>query len=157
MGISTIQSYQGAQIFEAIGLNQNVIDRYFTWTPSRIGGIGLEVISEEAIKRHSAAFGEKALNDKVLDSEGQYQWRKSGEIHLYNPETIHKLQQSCRTNDFGLFKEYSGLINNQNQKLYTLRGLMEFKPSEKPVPLDEVESVESICKRFKQGLCPMVR
>lgn len=151
MGISTIQSYQGAQIFEAIGLNQDLIDKYFTWTPSRIGGIGLAAIAEEAGLRHAFGFDDRALNDSVLDTEGQYQWRKNGEYHLYNPETIHKLQQSCRTDDYKLFKEYSELINDQNQRLCTLRGLMRLKPAAEPVPLDEVESVESICRRFKTG------
>ncbi len=151
MGISTIQSYQGAQIFEAIGLNQSVIDKYFTWTPSRISGADLNVIAEEAILRHVSAFSARSAKDNVLDTEGQYQWRKNGEYHLYNPETIYKLQQSCRKNDYSTFKEYSELINNQNQKACTLRGLMNLKPASEPVPLDEVESVESICRRFKTG------
>ncbi len=151
MGISTIQSYQGAQIFEAIGLNQDLVDKYFKWTPSRIGGIGLTEIAEEARLRHACGFDDRALDDGVLDSEGQYQWRKNGEYHLYNPETIHKLQQSCRNSDYKLFKEYSELINDQNQRLCTLRGLMRLKPAAEPVPLDEVESVESICRRFKTG------
>ncbi len=151
MGISTIQSYQGSQIFEALGLNQVLIDRYFTWTPSRIGGIGIDVIAEETGMRHAAAFKGRAPSEEELPSGGHYQWRKDGEYHLYNPETIHKLQHSCRTADYKLFKEYSGLINNQTQRLCTLRGLMEFKNSRQPIPIDEVESVEDICKRFKTG------
>lgn len=151
MGISTIQSYQGSQIFEALGLNQVLIDRYFTWTPSRIGGIGIDVIAEETGIRHSSAFKGRAPLEEELPSGGHYQWRKDGEFHLYNPETIHKLQHSCRTADYKLFKEYSDLIDNQTQRLCTLRGLMEFKKSRQPISIDEVESVEDICKRFKTG------
>jgi glutamate synthase domain-containing protein 2/glutamate synthase domain-containing protein 1/glutamate synthase domain-containing protein 3 len=151
MGISTIQSYQGAQIFEAVGLNQAIIDHYFTWTPSRIGGIGLDVIASEAGQRHQAAFSKRNLGNKTLETGGNYQWRRNGEYHLYNPETISKLQQACRTDNYQLFKEYSALINDQSQKHCTLRGLLTFKPSAQPIPIDEVESVESICKRFKTG------
>ncbi len=151
MGISTIQSYQGAQIFEAIGLHQSVIDKYFTWTPSRIGGIDAGGIADEARARHESAFYERPSDNKTLRSGGEYQWRKDGEYHLYNPETIHKLQYSCRTNDFNIFREYSQLINDQSQKQCTLRGLMELKTGSGAIPLDEVESVESICRRFKTG------
>ncbi|RCX16100.1 glutamate synthase (ferredoxin) [Anaerobacterium chartisolvens] len=151
MGISTIQSYQGAQIFEAIGIRQEVIDRYFTKTPSRIGGIDLTIIANEAIKLHSSAFSSHVAEEGTLDSGGNTQWRKDGEYHMFNPETIHTLQYACRTNNYGLFKEYSRLLNNESQKLCTLRGLMELKTLENPIPIDEVESVESICKRFKTG------
>ncbi len=151
MGISTIQSYQGAQIFEALGLDQSVIDRYFTWTPSRIGGIDLDVIAREAGMRHQTAFGDHGTKEKVLETGGTYQWRRNGEYHLYNPETIHKLQQACRNNDYQLFKEYSSLIDDQTQKHCTLRGLLGFKTNGKSIPIDEVESVESICRRFKTG------
>jgi len=151
MGISTIQSYQGAQIFESIGLKKEVIDKYFTWTPSRIEGIGLDEIAKEAVLRHMAAFSERAVDDDVLESEGQYQWRKNGEYHMYNPETIYALQKACRTGDYSTFKEYSKLLNDQSQKLCTLRGLMNFKFSNNPIPIEEVESVESICRRFKTG------
>ncbi len=151
MGISTIQSYQGAQIFEAVGLNQSVIDHYFTWTPSRIGGIGLDVIAREAEMRHQAAFSDRNAGNKVLETGGNYQWRRNGEYHLYNPETIHKLQQACRTNNYQLFKEYSALINDQTQRHCTLRGLLDFKSAGRPIPIDEVESIASICKRFKTG------
>ncbi|MDP4179646.1 MAG: glutamate synthase large subunit [Bacillota bacterium] len=151
MGISTIQSYQGAQIFESIGINHDVINKYFTWTPSRIEGIGLNEIALEAKARHTKAFSDRVIDDKVLDNEGNYQWRKNGEYHLFNPETIHTLQSACRKGDYKSFREYSELINNQSQRLCTLRGMMEFKPASTPVPLDEVESVESICKRFKTG------
>ena len=151
MGISTIQSYQGAQIFEAIGISQSVVDKYFTWTPSRIGGIDLETIAKEAEIRHNSAFAQHKLDDKTLEAGGEYQWRKDGEYHMFNPETVHKLQYACRTGSYELFKEYSQLLNQQTQKLSTLRGLFEFKPAQNPVPIEEVESVESICRRFKTG------
>ena len=151
MGISTIQSYQGAQIFEALGLQQSVIDKYFTLTPSRIGGIDLDIIAQEAQLRHDSAFQDRLPDELTLDAGGDYQWRKDGEYHLYNPETISKLQYACRTGNYELFKEYSELINHQTQKLCTLRGLLEFKGSSQSVDIDEVESVESICKRFKTG------
>ncbi len=151
MGISTIQSYQGAQIFEAIGIKQEVIDRYFTKTPSRIGGIDLAIIANEAIKLHNSAFNSRVAGEDTLESGGHAQWRKDGEYHMFNPETIHKLQYACRTNNYELFKEYSHLLNNESQKLCTLRGLMDLKTLENPIPIDEVESVESICKRFKTG------
>jgi glutamate synthase (NADPH) large chain len=151
MGISTIQSYCGAQIFEAIGLNSSVIDRYFTWTASRVEGIGIEEISEEVAKRHAHAFGSQQTSGRILESGGKYRWRKDDEIHAYNPETIHKLQRSCRTNDFKLFKEYSATVNDRTRTLCTLRGLLKFKFAIKPVPLEEVETVETIMKRFKTG------
>lgn len=150
MGISTIQSYQGAQIFEALGIGKEVIDKYFTATPSRIGGIGLDVIAAEAQSRHDSAFDPNEV-DKGLPSGGQYQWRKNGEYHRFNPMTIHKLQQAVRSGDYALFKEYSALINQETQNRCTLRGLLELIPSDNPVPLDEVEPVESIVRRFKTG------
>ncbi|MGH7953558.1 MAG: glutamate synthase-related protein, partial [Limisphaerales bacterium] len=150
MGISTIQSYRGAQIFEAIGLNSEFVDKYFTWTPTRIQGVGLEVIAEEALARHRHAFPDRSVNG-VLDAGGQYQWRDGGEFHLFNPQTIHKLQNACRTGSYKIFQEYAELINNQAKNLCTLRGLLEFKFAEKPIPIDEVESVEQIVKRFKTG------
>ncbi len=151
MGISTIQSYCGAQIFEAIGLDQAVIDRYFTWTPSRIGGIGLDVIAREQEQRHRQAFPERPINGHTLAPGGEYQWRQDGEHHLFNPQTIHRLQLACRTNNYKVYQDYASLINDQSQKLGTLRGLLQFKFPAEPVPLEEVESVESICKRFKTG------
>ncbi len=151
MGISTIQSYRGAQIFEALGLNQDVIDRYFTWTPSRVGGVGIDVIAKEAQMRHARAFPDRQTNGRTLDVGGQYQWRRDGEYHLFNPETIHKLQVACRTNDYEVYKEYAELINNQSKHLATLRGLLELKLAPEPIPLEEVEPVESICRRFKTG------
>ena len=151
MGISTIQSYCGAQIFEAIGLNQDVIDRYFTWTASRISGVGLDVITAEVLARHALAFPERSLNGHTLEAGGHYQYRKEGEYHLFNPETVHKLQYACRTGNYKVFKEYSALVDNQAKRLCTLRGLFELKFAETPIPLNEVESVESIMKRFKSG------
>ena len=151
MGISTIQSYCGAQIFEAIGLNHSVIDRYFTGTASQIEGVGIDVIAEEIRLRHRHAFPARAVNGATLDPGGQYQWRHDGEYHLFNPETIHKLQISTRTNNYKVFKEYTALVNNQSKALCTLRGLFEFKPAPQPIPIEEVESVESIVKRFKTG------
>jgi glutamate synthase (NADPH/NADH) large chain len=151
MGISTIQSYQGAQIFEAVGISQEIIDRYFTKTVSPLEGIGLDVIAGEALIRHSNAYDERSSMGDVLETGGQYQWRKDGEYHLYNPETIHKLQCACRTNDYKIFGEYSKLLNEQTQRLCTIRGLLDFKYALVPVPIEEVESVESIVKRFKTG------
>ncbi|GIQ69231.1 glutamate synthase large subunit [Xylanibacillus composti] len=150
MGISTIQSYRGAQIFEAIGLHSEIVDRYFTWTPSRIGGVKLDVIAEEVRRRHRKGFSAQEGRTATLDTGGDHQWRKDGELHLYNPHTIHTLQQACRTGDYGLFKQYSRMINEQEQELYTLRGLLQFK-NKQPVPIEEVESVDSITRRFKTG------
>jgi glutamate synthase (ferredoxin) len=151
MGISTIQSYRGAQIFEAVGIGNEVIDKYFTWTPSRVGGVGIEVLAQEVQVQHARAFPERPVNGHILDVGGQYQWRQDGEHHLFNPETVHKLQLACRTNDYEIFKEYTELINNQSKKMCTLRGLFELKYTDEPVPLDEVEPVESIMRRFKSG------
>ena len=151
MGISTFQSYCGAQIFEAIGLNQDLVDKYFSWTPSRIGGIGLDVIAEEIRQRHNIAYSKQARNDRVLDARGEYQYRRDGELHQFNPKTVHKLQYACRTGDYAAFKEYSDEVNDQSHRLCTLRGLMELKSIREPVPVDEVEPVEAIVKRFKTG------
>ncbi len=150
MGISTIQSYRGAQIFEAIGLNSNVVDKYFTWTPSRIQGVGMDVLAEEVLARHRHAFPDRPVNG-VLDPGGQYQWRADGEYHLFNPQTIHKLQIACRLNSEKIYREYAGLINQQAANLCTLRGLLDFKFAGNPIPLEQVESVEEIVKRFKTG------
>ncbi|MDX2100356.1 MAG: glutamate synthase large subunit, partial [Leptolyngbyaceae cyanobacterium bins.59] len=150
IGISTIQSYRGAQIFEAIGLNQSVIDEYFTWTASRIEGVSLEVIAQEAILRHHHAFPDRQVNGHTLDVGGEYQWRKEGEGHLFSPQTIHTLQRAVREDSYSLYKQYAALVNEQGQKHYTLRGLLEFTPRQ-PIPVEEVESIESIMKRFKTG------
>ncbi|BCG57639.1 glutamate synthase large subunit [Paenibacillus sp. URB8-2] len=151
MGISTIQSYRGAQIFEAVGLNSEFVDRYFTWTPSRIGGIGLEEVAAETLVHHNRAFSDKDGKDKVLDSGGEYQWRSDGEDHLFNPQTIHMLQHSVRSGDYDMYKKYSALVQGESKKHQTLRSLLEFKQVGEPIPLEEVEPVESIMKRFKTG------
>jgi glutamate synthase (ferredoxin) len=151
MGVSCVQSYCGAQIFEAIGLNQDFIDKYFTWTASRVGGIGLEGVYEDIKARHRRAYPRRQLDGKVLDVGGQYQWRQGGEEHLFNPESVHKLQYAVRTGNYNAFKEYSKLIDDQSRKLCTLRGLFELKFPENPVPIEEVEPVESIVRRFKSG------
>jgi glutamate synthase (ferredoxin) len=151
MGISTIQSYRGAQIFEAIGLNKEVIDQYFTWTASRVSGIGIEELAEEVRRRHRHAFPDRDVNGHVLDPGGQYQWRSDGEFHLFNPDTIHKLQLACRTNNYKFFKEYSRTVDDQARNLCTLRSMFELKLAGKPIPLEEVEPAEAIIKRFKTG------
>src|SRR5678815_5658984 len=151
MGISTLESYRGAQIFEAIGLNQQFVDTYFTNTPTRISGIGIDEIATEVAARHHRAFPDRPVPGPDLDWGGQYQWRAEGEYHMYNPETVHKLQYSTRTNNYRIFKEYSALMDSTSQRLCTLRGLLEFKYADQPVPIDEIESVESIMKRFATG------
>src|SRR6185312_2710602 len=123
----------------------------FTWTASRISGVGLDVIAAEVKSRHDRAFPERPLNGHTLDAGGQYQWRKDGEYHLFNPETVHKLQYAVRANNYKVFKEYSELVNNQAKRLCTLRGLFDLKLADQPLPLDEVEPVESIMRRFKSG------
>jgi glutamate synthase (ferredoxin) len=150
IGISTLQSYRGAQIFEAIGLNQAVVNQYFTGTATRIEGADLAVIVQEVLARHHNAFPDREVKGQTLDVGGEYQWRKDGEAHLFSPQTIHTLQQAVRTDKYDLFKQYSALVNDQNQKHFTLRGLLDFKPQQ-PVPIEEVESLESIMKRFKTG------
>ncbi|MGD9597761.1 MAG: glutamate synthase large subunit [Steroidobacteraceae bacterium] len=150
MGISAMQSYHGAQVFEAVGLRQDVIDEYFTGTASRIGGIAIDVIAREVLLRHRAAFPERAGNGHTLPAGGQYQWRTDGELHLFNPGTIRLLQNAVRTGDYEAYKSYTGLVDDQAGRFYTLRGLLAFKPAE-AVPLEEVESVESIMRRFKSG------
>ncbi|MFI5353634.1 MAG: glutamate synthase large subunit, partial [Candidatus Binatales bacterium] len=150
MGISTLQSYRGAQIFEAIGLNREVIDRYFTWTASRVEGIGLDAIEAETKRRHQHAFKFAPALDGELDLGGQYQWRRRGEFHMYNPDTIAKLQHSVRSGNYRLFKEYSRLIDQQSRHLATLRSLLKFKPAN-PIPIEEVEPASEIVKRFKTG------
>ncbi|MCB1623721.1 MAG: glutamate synthase subunit alpha, partial [Pseudomonadales bacterium] len=149
MGISAVQSYHGAQVFEAVGLRQDVIDEYFTLTASRIGGIGMGVIAEETLMRHRAAFSPRR-SQHVLSSGGQYQWRNDGEFHLFNPESIHRLQKAVRTGNYRTYKAYAELIDDRAKNLSTLRGLLDLKATE-PVPIDEVESVEVIMKRFKTG------
>ena len=129
MGISSLQSYRGAQVFEAVGLRQDVIDEYFSWTASRVGGIGTDVIAQEVLMRHSAAFGDRAIERSTLPSGGQYQWRADGEHHLFNPESIHRLQKAVRNGSYSSFSEYSRIIDANTAALCTLRGLLELKPA----------------------------
>lgn len=152
MGISTVKSYRGAQIFEALGINKTVIDKYFTWTDSRIGGIGLDTIAQEAKLRHQQAFPAIHTNGQVLDEGGKYRWRNSSEYHAYNPKTVHTLQLATKTGDYELYKEYARLIDEQSDPLPNLRCLLNFNVDEsQSIPIEEVESVENICKRFKTG------
>ena len=151
MGISTLQSYCGAQIFEAIGLDQGFIDRHFTHTTSRVGGAGIDVIAEEARQRHERAFGRQTVRPLELEPGGEYQWRRDGEFHLFNPETVFKLQHATRTGQYSIFKEYTRAVNVQNERRATLRGLFRLKPAGPAVPLAEVEPVETIVKRFATG------
>ena len=149
MGISTIQSYRGSQLFEAVGLSQRLIDEYFPETVSPIGGIGLDGVARENAARHAAAFRDP-LGEKTLVPGGVFQWRSGEEYHLYNPQTIHLLQQAVWNDDYALFKQYSGQLDNSPQKA-TLRSLMTWRSGRAPISIDEVESVDSIVKRFKTG------
>ncbi len=151
MGISTLQSYRGAQVFEAIGLNKSMVDQYFTGTASRIEGVGLEVLAREALMKHAHAFRPVTESETELSVGGDYQFRIKGEYHLLNPQTISKLQHAVRENRFETFEEYTDLIDRQNQQLCTLRGLMELKTADKALPLSEVEPASEIVKRFATG------
>ena len=151
MGISCLSSYCGAQIFEAIGLDRSLVDRYFTSTSSRIGGIDIDVLAEEVRRRHERAFSVPVPGELDLEPGGEYQWRRDGEYHLFNPETVYKLQHATRTGQFEIFRQYSRLVDDQSRKLGTLRGLFEFRKAAEPVPLEEVEPVESIVRRFATG------
>src|SRR5271166_142125 len=151
MGISTLQSYRGAQVFEAIGLNKELIEEYFTGTHSRIEGVGLEVLAREAAMKHELAFQPLQDTDTELPVGGSYAWRVRGEYHLLNPDTVSKLQHAVRSESFATFQEYSELIDKQNQHLCTLRGLMELKTSPRPLPIEEVEPATEIIKRFASG------
>ncbi|NEE02249.1 glutamate synthase large subunit [Phytoactinopolyspora halotolerans] len=154
MGVSTVASYTGAQIFEAIGLAQDVVDKYFTGTTSRLGGVGLDVIAEEVRRRHVRAYppGGVAAAHRTLEVGGEYQWRREGEHHLFDPETVFRLQHSTRAGRYDVFKQYTSRVNEQSKRLMTLRGLFSFKEGARPpVPIEEVEPVESIVKRFSTG------
>ncbi|MEZ4552367.1 MAG: glutamate synthase large subunit [Dehalococcoidia bacterium] len=151
MGISTVQSYRGAQIFEAIGLSQEFVDRYFTKTVSRIEGVGLNEIAEETLTHHEHAFPRRDGGLHELDWGGQYQWRRDGEFHLFNPDTVFRLQHATRTARDDIYREYSELVNEQSRNLATLRGLFELRPVGPPVPIEEVEPAERLFKRFKTG------
>ncbi len=154
MGVSTVASYTGAQIFEAIGLGHELVDEYFTGTVSRLGGIGLDELATEVATRHATAHpsNPEQRAHRKLELGGEYQWRREGEYHLFNPETVFKLQHATRAKRYDIFKQYSTLVDDQSKRLATLRGLFEFKPGERPaVPIDEVEPVNEIVKRFSTG------
>ena len=152
MGISTIQSYRGAQIFEAVGLDEGFIEKYFAWTPSRIGGIGIEEIEEESRARHSFAYVNLVTPGSMqLDGGGFYQWRRDGEYHMWNPTTIAKLQYAARSNSWANYQEFAGWANDYSQQICTIRGLLDFKLADEPLSLDEVESANEIVKRFATG------
>jgi glutamate synthase (ferredoxin) len=160
MGISTLRSYRGAQIFEALGLDNEFIDRYFAGTVSRIGGVGLEEIADETIKRHRAAYPQRDIERPYLSSGGVYQWKKDGEFHLWNPESIAALQDATRDNDYARYREFAEMINDQSANPTTLRSLLKFSAKggsasggkkSGPISIDEVEPVESIMKRFATG------
>ena len=151
MGISTLQSYQGAQIFEIIGLNKEVVENCFTGAVSRIEGMGLDEIAKETLIKHFTAFNKKEKPFDRLPSGGIYQWKRKGEFHLFNPETIHLLQYSTRMNDYTIFKKYSKLINNQSERACTLRSLFQFKKNRPSISIEEVEPAKNIFKRFATG------
>ena len=151
MGISTLQSYRGAQVFEAIGLNRDLVEKYFTGTVSRVEGVGLEVLAQEAILKHRHAFFPVTDSDTELAVGGNYQYRERGEYHLFNPLTISKLQHAVAQQNPQTFKEYTDLIDHKNRQLCTLRGLLEIKKSQHPIPIGEVEPAKEIVKRFATG------
>jgi glutamate synthase (NADPH) large chain len=151
MGISTLQSYQGAQIFEIIGLNKTVVDKYFTGATSRIEGMGLDEIARETLAKHFLAFSSKDIPVERLPAGGIYQWKRKGEFHLFNPQTIHLLQYSTKMNDYNTFKKYSKLVNDQSERAATLRSLFSFKPNRSSIHINEVEPAENIYKRFATG------
>jgi glutamate synthase (NADPH/NADH) large chain len=152
MGISTIQSYRGAQIFEAIGLSKEFVDRYFEKTASRIGGVGLEEIARETLSHHRLAYNQREAGPTILEEGGQYQWRRDGEYHLFNPETVFRLQHATQAGRYDIFKKYTSLVDEQNERLCTLRGLFRFKfEGRTPIPIEEVEPIEAILKRFASG------
>jgi glutamate synthase (NADPH/NADH) large chain len=151
MGISTLQSYQGAQIFEIIGLNKEVVNRHFTGATSRIEGMGLDEIAKEILAKHELAFAQKSSPVDRLPVGGIYQWKRRGEAHLFNPQTIHALQHATSAKDYTTFKKYSKLVNDQTDKAYTLRSLLDFKPCRPSISIDEVEPATNIYKRFATG------
>ena len=150
MGISTIRSYLGAQLFEILGINTATVEKYFTGTIARLEGIGLEEIARESLMRHELAFKDAPHSD-ALEVGGVYQWRKTGETHLFSPHAIHSLQRACRTGNYEIFKDFSRVVNEQSANLVTLRGMLRFKNSATPIPLEEVEPLEEILRRFKTG------
>ncbi|MHB8439154.1 MAG: glutamate synthase central domain-containing protein, partial [Acidimicrobiales bacterium] len=153
MGVSTVASYTGAQIFEAVGLSSELVDEYFTGTVSRIGGVGLDVLAREVHERHRGAHLARPTEraHRELEVGGEYQWRREGEYHLFNPKTVFKLQHATRAKRYDVFKEYTRLVDDQARQLATLRGLMQFATGQTPVPIDEVEPVSSVVRRFSTG------
>ena len=152
MGISTVHSYLGAQIFEAVGLSQRLVDEYFTWTASRIGGIDTDAIETDVLARHARAFPKVAIDAALdLDPGGFYYWRRDGEFHMWNPDTIAKLQYASRMNDARAYRDFAELANGYERRLCTLRGLLDFKTLAEPIPIDEVEPAVEIVKRFATG------
>jgi len=152
MGISTIHSYHGAQIFEAVGLSQKLVDKYFTWTASRIGGIDVGSIERDLLKRHSAAFPDREVSaSQDLDQGGVYQWRRDGEYHMWNPDTIAKLQYASSANDEKTYRQFAKLANEYEERMCTLRGLLEISPDAKAIAVEDVEPTEKIVKRFATG------
>lgn len=151
MGISTLQSYQGAQIFEILGINKDVVNKYFTGATSRIEGMGLDELAREALAKHQFAFSKKDIPVERLPVGGIYQWKRKGEFHLFNPQTIHLLQHATKMNDYTTFKKYSKLVNDQSEKACTLRSMFQFKRTRPSIAIDEVEPAENIYKRFATG------
>jgi len=151
MGISTLQSYHGSQVFEILGINQQVVDKYFTGAVTRIGGLGLDEIARESLCKHKIGFGGSKTGAHLLPDGGIYQWKRRGESHLFNPTTVHLLQHATRTNDYATYKNYAKTINEQTEKHFTIRGLLDFAHHREPITLDEVEPAENIMKRFATG------
>jgi glutamate synthase (NADPH/NADH) large chain len=151
MGISTLQSYHGSQVFEILGINQQVVDKYFTGAVTRIGGLGLDEIARESLCKHKIGFGGSKTGPHLLPEGGIYQWKRRGESHLFNPTTVHLLQHATRTNDYSVYKNYAKSINEQTEKHFTIRGLLDFAHHREPISLDQVEPAENIMKRFATG------
>jgi len=150
MGISTLQSYHGSQVFEILGINQAVVDKYFTGAVTRIGGLGLDEIARESLCKHRIGFGTKSA-ERLLPEGGIYQWKRRGESHLFNPTTVHLLQHATRTDNYSVYKNYAKEINEQTEKHFTIRGLLDFAHHREPISIHEVEPVENIMKRFATG------
>ncbi|MFJ9027126.1 glutamate synthase large subunit [Streptomyces sp. NPDC102274] len=153
MGISTVASYRGAQVFEAVGLDQSFVDKYFNGTATKIGGAGLDVVAEEVAARHAKGYPASGISatHRTLEIGGEYQWRREGEPHLFDPETVFRLQHATRSRSYDIFKQYTSRVNEQSERLMTLRGLFNFASGRTPVPLDEVEPASEIVKRFSTG------
>ncbi len=153
MGISTVASYRGAQVFEAVGLEESFVEKYFNGTTSKIGGVGIDVIAKEVAARHAKAYPVSGIAPahRALEIGGEYQWRREGEPHLFDPETVFRLQHSTRSGRYDIFKKYTERVNEQSERLMTLRGLFGFRSDRKPIPVEEVEPVSEIVKRFSTG------